>query len=145
MKPIYLDINFFGPHEHSTIDFRKLDESPIFLIGGDTGAGKSTIFDAMTFALFNTTTSDRDAREMRSQFADGTDTTKVIFYFEQNGKIFKIERTPEQFLAKKKALVLLKNPLPPIYQLSMISVASKSKPSLLNQLTLELLFLKSLI
>lgn len=101
MKPIYLEINYFGPHEHSIIDFRKLDESPIFLIGGDTGAGKSTIFDAMTFALFNTTTGDRDAKEMRSQFATGADKTKVIFYFEQNGKIYKIERTPEQYLNKK--------------------------------------------
>lgn len=101
MKPIYLDINCFGPHEHSVIDFRKLDESSIFLIGGDTGAGKSTIFDAMTFALFNSTTSDRDAKEMRSQFASPKQTTKIIFYFEQSGKIYKVERTPEQFLAKK--------------------------------------------
>lgn len=101
MKPIYLEMNYFGPHEHSVIDFRKLDESPIFLIGGDTGAGKSTIFDAMTFALFNTTTSDRDAREMRSQFAENDQATRVIFYFEQSGKIYKIERTPEQYLAKK--------------------------------------------
>lgn len=101
MKPIYLEIDNFGPHEHSVIDFRKLDESPIFLISGDTGAGKSTIFDAMTFALFSTTTGDRDAKEMRSQFADPNQETKVIFYFEQSGKIYKIERTPEQFLAKK--------------------------------------------
>ncbi|KRN98728.1 SbcC/MukB-like Walker B domain-containing protein [Companilactobacillus kimchiensis] len=101
MKPIYLEMNNFGPHEHSIIDFRKLDESPIFLIGGDTGAGKSTIFDAMTFALFSSTTSDRDAKEMRSQFAEPKDATNVIFYFEQSGKIYKIERTPEQFLAKK--------------------------------------------
>ncbi|MFC6176634.1 AAA family ATPase [Companilactobacillus huachuanensis] len=102
MKPIYLEINNFGPHAHSVIDFRKLDESPIFLIGGDTGAGKSTIFDAMTYALFNTTTSDRDAREMRSQFASPKDITKVIFYFEQSGKIYKIERTPLQVLAKER-------------------------------------------
>ena len=102
MKPIYLEINNFGPHAHSVIDFRKLDESPIFLIGGDTGAGKSTIFDAMTYALFNTTTSDRDAREMRSQFAGPKDITKVIFYFEQSGKIYKIERTPLQVLAKER-------------------------------------------
>jgi len=101
MKPIYLTINNFGPHEHSVIDFRKLDESPIFLIGGDTGAGKSTIFDAMTFALFNSTTGTRDAKEMRSQFATIDEATKVIFYFEQSGKIYKVERTPEQYLAKK--------------------------------------------
>ncbi|MGJ3879058.1 AAA family ATPase [Lactiplantibacillus argentoratensis] len=45
-------MNYFGPHEHSIIDFSKLESTPIFLISGDTGAGKSTIFDAMTFALF---------------------------------------------------------------------------------------------
>jgi ATPase involved in DNA repair len=79
MKPVYLEMNYFGPHEHSVIDFRKLEESPIFLIGGDTGAGKSTIFDAMTFALFSTTTGDREAKEMRSQFAPDNKPTKVTF------------------------------------------------------------------
>lgn len=102
MKPIYLKINYFGPHEHSTIDFRKFHEGNIFLIGGDTGAGKSTIFDAMTFALFGKTTSDRDANEMRSQFADENQETKIIFYFEQSGKIYKVERTPTQTLARKR-------------------------------------------
>lgn len=103
MKPVYLEMTYFGPHEHSIIDFRKLEESAIFLIGGDTGAGKSTIFDAMTFALFaSTTNSDRDAKELRSQFAPNDKATKVIFYFEQNGKIYKVERTPEQLLQKKR-------------------------------------------
>ncbi|WP_334330454.1 SMC family ATPase [Companilactobacillus sp. HBUAS59699] len=101
MKPVYLEMNYFGPHEHSIIDFRKLEEAPIFLIGGDTGAGKSTIFDAMTFALFGSTTSDRDAREMRSQFAPDNKETSVIFYFEQGNNLYKIERTPEQRLEKK--------------------------------------------
>ena len=58
MKPIYLEMNYFGPHAHSEIDFRALDEAPLFLISGDTGAGKSTIFDAMTYALFDKTTGD---------------------------------------------------------------------------------------
>jgi exonuclease SbcC len=101
MKPLYLEMNYFGPHEHSIIDFQKLDESPIFLIGGDTGAGKSTIFDAMTYALFNTTTGDREARDMRSQFATPNQNTCVTFYFEQSNHIYKIVRTPEQYLAKK--------------------------------------------
>lgn len=101
MKPVYLEINYFGPHEHSIIDFRRLEEAPIFLIGGDTGAGKSTIFDAMTFALFGSTTSDRDAKEMRSQFAPDNQKTSVTFYFEQGNNLYKIERTPEQMLEKK--------------------------------------------
>ena len=102
MKPIYLEINYFGPHEHSIIDFRKLQDGNIFLIGGDTGAGKSTIFDAMTYALFGKTTSDRDAAEMRSQFATEDQETKIVFYFEQSGKIYKVERTPTQTLARKR-------------------------------------------
>lgn len=101
MKPVYLEMNYFGPHEHSIIDFRRLEEAPIFLIGGDTGAGKSTIFDAMTFALFGSTTSDRDAREMRSQFAPNNAQTSVTFYFEQGNNLYKVERTPEQMLEKK--------------------------------------------
>lgn len=95
-------MNYFGPHEHSIIDFRRLEEAPIFLIGGDTGAGKSTIFDAMTFALFGSTTSDRDAKEMRSQFAPANKETSVIFYFEQGNNLYKIERTPDQRLKKTR-------------------------------------------
>ncbi len=102
MKPIYLEMNYFGPHENSVVDFRLLDESPIFLISGDTGAGKSTIFDAMTYALFGTTTGDRDAKEMRSQFATADDRTSVTFYFEQGNLLYRIERSPEQKLSKKR-------------------------------------------
>jgi len=102
MKPTYLEMNYFGPHEKSIVDFRLLDESPIFLISGDTGAGKSTIFDAMTYALFGTTTGDRDAKEMRSQFATPDNLTSVVFYFEQGDLLYKIERKPEQNIAKKR-------------------------------------------
>lgn len=102
MKPIYLEMNYFGPHENSVVDFRLLDESPVFLISGDTGAGKSTIFDAMTYALFGTTTGDRDAKEMRSQFATADDRTSVTFYFEQGNLLYRIERSPEQKLSKKR-------------------------------------------
>ncbi|APX71749.1 SMC family ATPase [Companilactobacillus allii] len=109
MKPVYLEMNYFGPHEHSIIDFRKLEEAPIFLIGGDTGAGKSTIFDAMTFALFGSTTGDRDAKEMRSQFATPDEATSVIFYFEQGNNLYKIKRQPEQLLSKKRGTGLASN------------------------------------
>lgn len=102
MKPTCLEMNYFGPHEKSIVDFRLLDESPIFLISGDTGAGKSTIFDAMTYALFGTTTGDRDAKEMRSQFATPDNLTSVVFYFEQGDLLYKIERKPEQNIAKKR-------------------------------------------
>ena len=103
MKPIYLQMNYFGPHTDSIIDFRKLDEAPIFLIGGDTGAGKSTIFDAMTFALFGSTTTDgRDAKEMRSQFAPSNQATEVTFYFEQGNNLYRLVRRPEQWLKSQR-------------------------------------------
>ncbi|MDT2726368.1 SMC family ATPase [Lactococcus formosensis] len=102
MKPIYLEMNYFGPHAHSEIDFRALDEAPLFLISGDTGAGKSTIFDAMTYALFDKTTGDREAREMRSQFAQPDQRTEVIFYFEQGNFLYKVQRCPEQEVFKKR-------------------------------------------
>lgn len=102
MKPVYLEMKYFGPHEDSIIDFRQLEEAPIFLIGGDTGAGKSTIFDAMTFALFGSTTGDRSPKELRSQFAPADEKTEVIFYFEQGSQLYRIVRTPEQYLTKKR-------------------------------------------
>ena len=112
MKPVYLAMNYFGPHEHSIIDFSKLESTPIFLISGDTGAGKSTIFDAMTFALFGSTTNDgtdgRAAKEMRSQFAPADQPTSVTFYFEQGNQLYKIARSTEQYLAKKKGSGLTK-------------------------------------
>jgi len=105
-------MNYFGPHEHSIIDFRQLEAAPIFLISGDTGAGKSTIFDAMTFALFGSTTNDgsegRAAKEMRSQFAPDDQATQVSFYFEQGNQLYLITRSPEQFLAKKSGKGLTK-------------------------------------
>ncbi|WP_338997585.1 SMC family ATPase [Lactococcus formosensis] len=104
MKPIYLEMNYFGPHAHSEIDFRALDEAPLFLISGDTGAGKSTIFDAMTYALFDKTTGDREAREMRSQFAQPDQRTEVIFYFEQGNFLYKVQRCPEQEVFKKRGV-----------------------------------------
>jgi len=112
LKPVYLEMNYFGPHEHSIIDFRQLEAAPIFLISGDTGAGKSTIFDAMTFALFGSTTNDgsegRAAKEMRSQFAPADQATQVNFYFEQGNQLYQITRTPEQLLAKKSGKGLTK-------------------------------------
>ncbi len=102
MKPLYLEMNYFGPHEHSIIDFSKLEEAPIFLISGDTGAGKSTIFDAITFALFGSATSDRDAKEMRSQFATSVQKTSVTFYFEQGNFIYKVYRQPDQEIKKQR-------------------------------------------
>ncbi|QBO36251.1 SMC family ATPase [Periweissella cryptocerci] len=101
MKPIKLNMNFFGPYAHAEIDFDKFKESPLFLISGQTGAGKTTIFDAMTFALFGETSGSRKPDDMRSDFANLDDETSVVFIFEHHGKFFRVERKPKQMRTKR--------------------------------------------
>ncbi|MDC0611001.1 SMC family ATPase [Vibrio sp.] len=104
MKPICLDIHAFGPFAtHEKIDFASLGSSPFFLINGPTGAGKSSLLDAICFALFNETTgSERSGDQMRCDFANKEDVTSVSFEFELGEKRYLIQRSPEQMLPKKR-------------------------------------------
>jgi len=103
MRPLTLKLDFFGPYRHQTIDFTKFNDFPVFLISGKTGAGKTTIFDAMCFALFGGTSGgDREVRQMRSDFATMTDTTSVTFTFAHEARTYQIVREPEQIVAKKR-------------------------------------------
>lgn len=103
MRPLTLQLDFFGPFRHQTIDFTKFSDFPVFLISGKTGAGKTTIFDAMCFALFGGTSGgDRQVKQMRSDFATFDDETSVTFNFEHQGQTLKIVRLPEQEVAKKR-------------------------------------------
>ena len=102
MRPVQLELTNFGPYRKEVINFTQFDHAPLFLIGGDTGAGKSTLFDAMTVALFATTSGDRNVEEMRSTFAGPEDDlTKVIFYFQQGKHLYRIERVLQQERAKR--------------------------------------------
>lgn len=102
MRPVQLELTNFGPYRKEVINFTQFDHAPLFLIGGDTGAGKSTLFDAMTVALFATTSGDRNVEEMRSTFAGPEDDlTKVIFYFQQGQHLYRIERILQQERAKR--------------------------------------------
>ena len=105
MRPIKLHLQYFGPYEETWIDFQRFNESKLFLITGDTGAGKTTMFDGMTFALFGEGTSARQPEEMRSEFAPNTKETCVTFWFEHNGHYYKIMRKPKQLLKKKRGAV----------------------------------------
>ena len=97
MRPVQLELTNFGPYRKEVINFTQFDHAPLFLIGGDTGAGKSTLFDAMTVALFATTSGDRIVEEMRSTFAGPEDElTKVTFYFQQGNHLYRIERVLKQ-------------------------------------------------
>ncbi|MGV0168472.1 AAA family ATPase [Furfurilactobacillus sp. WILCCON 0119] len=103
MRPLRIRLVNFGPYRDQTIDFEAFNEAPLFLISGKTGAGKTTIFDAMCFALFGRSSGgDRDPAQMRSDFATPTEETAVTFIFEHQGEQYVIVRKPAQVLAKKR-------------------------------------------
>lgn len=103
MKPLKLHMQNFGPYEDETIDFTQLEQSPVFLIFGNTGSGKTTIFDAITFALFGDgITKDRDPESLRSDFADFDSPTEVDLTFEHQGKQYEITRQPKQTLNRQR-------------------------------------------
>ncbi|AND80036.1 AAA family ATPase [Streptococcus pantholopis] len=103
MKPVKLEMINFGPYRHETIDFTKFEEGSLFLISGRTGSGKSSIFDAMLYALYNVTSGDREIGELRSTFAALKDArTQVIFQFEHQDKLYRVQRTLE--LMPKKGI-----------------------------------------
>lgn len=97
MKPIKLVMTGFESYcEKTEIDFTKLNSSGIFLISGETGAGKTTIFDAMTFALYGSPSGENRSESMlRSHFANENIPTEVEFTFESNSKIYNVKRNPE--------------------------------------------------
>lgn len=101
MRPLMLSMRAFGSYMDETIDFRKVDHG-LFLITGDTGAGKTTIFDAITFALFGETSGGkREGRMMRSQYAPKNVKTEVTLRFLYRGEEYEITRNPEQPNYKK--------------------------------------------
>ena len=93
MKPIRLELREFGPYKHEVIQWNEIINEPMFLITGKTGSGKSTLFDAFVYALYNKTTSGKDIASLRTKTADDKDRTTVIFDFELQGKHYRIERT----------------------------------------------------
>nr|WP_159723726.1 SMC family ATPase [Enterococcus sp. CSURQ0835] len=104
MLPKKIVLENFGPFLHETVDFTLLNELPLFLIGGKTGAGKTTIFDAITYALFGEPSGGvRSVNEFRSTFANSHEATRVLFVFEHQGRTYQIERSPKQRLAKKRS------------------------------------------
>lgn len=112
MRPLKLIMRAFGPYAGETvIDFDKLDGRHLFLICGPTGAGKTTILDAMCYALYGRTSGDRTGSHMRSDYAGGDTPTEVIFDFMIGGKTYRASRSPEQMLNKKRGEGLRKVPM----------------------------------
>ncbi len=104
MKPIKLTMEAFGPYSGRTvIDFEKFGSRGLFLISGDTGSGKTTIFDAISYALFDKTSGQsRGTNSIISDFAGEDTFTEVIFEFSHGGKIYTIRRYPDQMRKAKR-------------------------------------------
>ncbi len=98
VRPIRLSLQAFGPYaDPVTLDFADLGASSLFLIHGPTGAGKTTILDAMCFALFGEATgSDRKGRDVRSQFAEPSTPTEVTLDFALGADHWRVRRVAEQ-------------------------------------------------
>ena len=105
MKPIRLTICGWGPYpEKQEIDFTGLERKGLFLITGPTGAGKTTIFDALTYALYGNMSGEmREKNSVRSDFADADTKTYVELVMTHGGQEYKIYRNPEYLRKRKRA------------------------------------------
>lgn len=105
MKPIKLLISGFGPYgdQMPEIDFTQFEDKGLFLISGDTGAGKTTIFDAICFALYGTTSGIyRDTKKLRSEYAGEGVESYVDFYFSHQDREYHVKRQPAYERPKKR-------------------------------------------
>lgn len=105
MKPIKLIISAIGPYAGKLpeIEFSAFEEKGLFLISGDTGAGKTTIFDAICFALYGTTSGIyKDTKNLRSEYAEDSAQSYVDFYFSHQGREFHVCRQPSYERQKQR-------------------------------------------
>ena len=104
MRPLQLTMAGFGPYAGvQVLDFDRLGSSGLYLITGDTGAGKTTIFDAITFALFGEASgNNRDSSMLRSKYAKDDAPTYVELTFSYDGKVYTVNRHPKYERAKTR-------------------------------------------
>ncbi|MBR5534865.1 MAG: SMC family ATPase, partial [Ruminiclostridium sp.] len=110
MRPITLTMSAFGPYGKETvIDFSQLGQRGLYLITGDTGAGKTSIFDGVTFALYGEASgTNREPSMFRSTYADPTAPTFVELTFQCRGETYTVRRNPEYLRPAKRGSKLVK-------------------------------------
>lgn len=104
MRPLHLTLSGWGPYKDVTkINFEAFEGKGLFLITGATGAGKTTIFDAICFALYGDVSGEmREKNSVRSDFADADTKTFVELKMEHAGEVYRIYRNPEYERPKKR-------------------------------------------
>nr|MDA8343450.1 AAA family ATPase [Actinomycetota bacterium] len=103
MKPLRLVLQAFGSYAGTLeVDFARMGRHGVFAITGPTGAGKSTIFDAIVYALYGDLPGFRADGNVRSQYADPSTRTRVTLEFEVGGETWTIERAPRQAVPRRR-------------------------------------------
>jgi DNA repair protein SbcC/Rad50 len=111
VRPLHLELTAFGPYPATqAIDFTALGGSDLFLIHGPTGAGKTSLFDAITYALFGRLAGDRGVDRIRADRADSTLQTRVAFRFRMGKTTWRVERTPDWERPRKRGTGTTKEP-----------------------------------
>ncbi|MEE8704753.1 MAG: SMC family ATPase [Olsenella sp.] len=103
MRPLRLAMEAFGPYaQRQELDFSRFGDRGLFLIYGDTGAGKTMIFDAIAYALFGRASGGRDVATLRSDFSPADAPTSVTLDFEHAGRTYSVTRAPQQMLERRR-------------------------------------------
>ena len=112
MRPLKLEITAFGPYAGTTVlNLDDLGRSGIYLITGTTGSGKTSIFDAITFALYGSASGKvRSPKTLRSKYADDDLETSVTLTFEHKGREYTVKRKPDQLRPKKRGEGMINAP-----------------------------------